>query len=176
MLVSSGENETRIAVLEDGQVSELYFDRKLKKSILGNIYVGRVENVLPSLDAAFIDINEEKNAFLYINEIATDTDFEENEDISKKIQQVLKPNQLIVTQVTKDPIKSKGARLTTFISIPGRYLVLAPFNDGIGVSKKINDTERETLRQIIKKSSQKILVLLLGQLQSMLIKVLLKGI
>lgn len=155
MLVSSGENETRIAVLEDGQVSELYFDRKVKKSILGNIYVGRVENVLPSLDAAFIDIGEEKNAFLYINEIATDMDFEENEDIPKKIQQVLKPNQLVVVQVTKDPIKSKGARLTTFISIPGRYLVLAPFNNGIGVSKKINDIERETLRQIAKEIKPK---------------------
>jgi ribonuclease G len=150
MLVSSGDGETRVAILDDGRVTELYFDRKFKKSIVGNIYVGKVENVLPSLDAAFVDIGEEKNAFLYINEIALDMDFEESEEMHKKIQHILKPNQNIVVQVTKDPMKSKGARLTTFISIPGRYLVLAPFNDGIGVSRKLNDAERESLRQIAK--------------------------
>lgn len=155
MLVSSGDGETRVAILDDGQVTELYFDRKFKKSIVGNIYVGKVENVLPSLDAAFVDIGEEKNAFLYINEIALDMDFEESEETHKKIQHILKPNQNIVVQVTKDPMKSKGARLTTFISIPGRYLVLAPFNDGIGVSRKLNDAERESLRQIAKEIKPK---------------------
>jgi len=155
MLVSSGNGETRVAILDDGRVSELYFDRKFKKSIVGNIYVGKVENVLPSLDAAFVDIGEEKNAFLYINEIALDMDFEESEDNQKKIQHILKPNQKIVVQVTKDPMKSKGARLTTFISIPGRFLVLAPFNDGIGVSRKLNDTERENLRQLAKEIKPK---------------------
>jgi ribonuclease G len=155
MLVSSSEGETRVAILEDGQITELYFDRKNKQSIVGNIYVGRVENVLPSLDAAFVDIGTDKNAFLYINEIALDMDFEESETKGKKIQHVLKPNQLVVVQVTKDPLKSKGARLTTFISIPGRYLVLAPYNDGIGVSRKLNDIERDNLRQIAKEIKPK---------------------
>ncbi|MDD5659248.1 MAG: Rne/Rng family ribonuclease [Actinomycetota bacterium] len=155
MLVSSGDGETRVAIIENGQVTELYFDRKHKKSIVGNIYVGKVENVLPSLDAAFVDIGEEKNAFLYINEVVLDMDFEESEEVPKRIQHILKPNQLVVVQVTKDPLKSKGARLTTFISIPGRYLVLAPYNDGIGVSKKLSDSERDNLRQIAKEIKPK---------------------
>ena len=155
MLVSSGDGESRVAIIDDGQVTELYFDRKFKKSIVGNIYLGRVENVLPSLDAAFVDIGEEKNAFLYINEVVLDMDFEESEEIPKRIQHILKPNQLVVVQVTKDPLKSKGARLTTFISIPGRYLVLAPYNDGIGVSRKLSDCERDSLRQIAKEIKPK---------------------
>jgi ribonuclease G len=116
---------------------------------VGNIYVGRVKNVLPSLDAAFVDIGEDKNAFLYVNEVGfDDSELEEGKDVPKKIQYVLKANQMILAQVTKDPMKTKGARLTTFISIPGRYLVLAPFNDGVGVSKKLDEEERERLRQI----------------------------
>lgn len=155
MLVSSDDGETRVAIIDDGQVTELYFDRKCKKSIVGNIYIGKVENVLPSLDAAFVDIGEEKNAFLYINEVVLDMDFEESEEMPKRIQHILKPNQLVVVQVTKDPLKSKGARLTTFVSIPGRYLVLAPYNDGIGVSRKLGDNERESLRQIAKEIKPK---------------------
>ena len=149
MLISSDRNETRVAILESRRVVQLYFDRKNKKSIVGNIYVGKVKNVLPSLDAAFVDIGEDKNAFLYVNEVGfDDSELEEGKDVPKKIQYVLKANQMILAQVTKDPMKTKGARLTTFISIPGRYLVLAPFNDGVGVSKKLNDEERERLRKI----------------------------
>jgi ribonuclease G len=149
MLISSDRNETRVAILESRRVVQLYFDRKNKKSIVGNIYVGKVKNVLPSLDAAFVDIGEDKNAFLYVNEVGFDDgDLEEGKDVPKKIQYVLKANQMILAQVTKDPMKTKGARLTTFISIPGRYLVLAPFNDGVGVSKKLNEEERERLRKI----------------------------
>ncbi|MCX6346720.1 MAG: hypothetical protein NTZ89_02085 [Actinobacteria bacterium] len=94
MLVSSDDGETRVAILDNGQATELYFDRKFKQSIVGNIYLGRVDNVLPSLDAAFVDIGVEKNAFLYINEIVLDMDFEEGEKKKKKIQHILKPNQL----------------------------------------------------------------------------------
>ena len=149
MLISSDRNETRVAMLESRRVVQLYFDRKNKKSIVGNIYVGKVKNVLPSLDAAFVDIGEDKNAFLYVNEVGFDDgDLEEGKDVPKKIQYVLKANQMILAQVTKDPMKTKGARLTTFISIPGRYLVLAPFNDGVGVSKKLDEKERERLRKI----------------------------
>lgn len=136
MLVSSDKNETRVAILESKQVIQLYFDRKKSKSIVGNIYLGRIENVLSSLDAAFVDIGEEKNAFLYINEVAYDMELEEKHEITRRIHHVLKPNQMVLVQVTKDPMKTKGARLTTYISLPGRYLVLAPFNDGIGDLKK----------------------------------------
>ncbi len=155
MLISSDENETRIAILESKQAVQLYFDRRSKKSLVGNIYLGKVKNVLPSLDASFVDIGEDKNAFLYINEVGFDMDLENGEQIPKKIQYVLKTNQMIMVQVTKDPMKSKGARLTTFISIPGRYLVLAPFNDGVGVSKKIGEPERESLRKIAREIKYK---------------------
>ena len=146
MLVSSDKNETRVAILESKQVVQLYFDRKKSKSLVGNIYLGKIENVLSSLDAAFVDIGEEKNAFLYINEVAYDVEIEDREEIARKIQHILKPNQMILVQVTKDPMKGKGARLTTYISLPGRYLVLAPFNEGIGVSRKLEGREREELK------------------------------
>jgi len=146
MLISSDKNETRVAILESKQVVQLYFDRKKSKSLVGNIYLGKIENVLSSLDAAFVDIGEEKNAFLYINEVAYDVEIEDREEIARKIQHILKPNQMILVQVTKDPMKGKGARLTTYISLPGRYLVLAPFNEGIGVSRKLEGREREELK------------------------------
>lgn len=149
LLISSDRNETRAAILESKQVSQLFFERKSSKSLVGNIYLGRVKNILPGLDAAFVDIGEEKNAFLYVNEIGFDTDIDNGEEIPKKIQHVLKPNQMILVQVTKDPMKTKGARLTTFISIPGRYLVLAPFNRGMGVSKKLPGEAKENLRKVM---------------------------
>lgn len=148
MLVSSDKNETRVAILESKQVVQLYFDRKKNKSLVGNIYLGKIENVLSSLDAAFVDIGEEKNAFLYINEVAYDVGLEDREEIARKIQHILKPNQMILVQVTKDPMKGKGARLTTYISLPGRYLVLAPFNEGVGVSRKLEGREREELKLV----------------------------
>ena len=149
LLISSDQNETRVAILESRRVAQLFFDRKNKKSIVGNIYLGKVKNVLPSLDAAFVDIGEDRNAFLYVNEVGfDDSELENKNEVPKKIQYVLKANQMILVQVTKDPMKTKGARLTTFISIPGRFLVLAPFNDGVGVSKKLGDEERDRLRKI----------------------------
>ncbi len=148
MLISLDKNETRVAILEAKQVTQLFFERKSKKSLVGNIYMGKVKNVLPSLNAAFVDIGEDKNAFLYINEIGLGMDIDDGEEIPKKIQYVLKPNQMVMVQVTKDPMKTKGARLTTFISIPGRYLVLAPFNTGIGISRRLNDKERDKLKKL----------------------------
>ncbi len=148
MLVSSDRNETRVAVLESKHVTQLYFDRKKNKSLVGNIYLGKIENVLSSLDAAFVDIGLERNAFLYINEVAYDIELEESREIKKKIQHILKPDQMILVQVTKDPMKSKGARLTTYISIPGRYIVLAPFNEGVGVSRKIEGKDKDELKAI----------------------------
>jgi len=153
MLITTDKNETRVAILESKQVTQLYFERKSKKSLVGNIYLGKVKNILPGLDAAFVDIGEDKNAFLYINEVGFDTDINNDEEIPKKIQHVLKPNQMILVQVTRDPMKTKGARLTTFISIPGRYLVLAPFNRGIGISKKLSSEEKNNLRKIVEEIS-----------------------
>ena len=155
MLISSDMNETRAALLESGHVVQLFFERKGKKSLVGNIYLGRVKNVLPGLNAAFVDIGEEKNAFLYVDEVNLDAEIESDGEVSRKIQHVLKPDQLILVQVTKDPMKTKGARLSTFISIPGRYLVLAPFNRGIGVSKKIDAKERENLKEIVEEIANK---------------------
>lgn len=149
LLISSDQNEKRVAILESRRVVQLFFDRKNKKSIVGNIYLGKVKNVFPSLDAAFVDIGEKRNAFLYVNEVGfDDSELENGNDVPKKIQYVLKANQMILVQVSKDPMKTKGARLTTFISMPGRFLVLAPFNDGVGVSKKLDEDERERLRKI----------------------------
>ena len=148
MLISSDKSETRIAILESKKVTQLFFDRKSKKSLVGNIYMGRVKNILPGLDAAFVDIGEDKNAFLYINEVGPDIEDDNAEEIPKKIQYVLKPNQMVLVQVTKDPMKAKGARITTYISIAGRYLVLAPFNKGIGISRKVYGEERENLKKL----------------------------
>lgn len=155
MLISLDKNETRVAILESKRVTQLYFERKNKKSLVGNIYIGKVKNVLPSLNAAFVDIDEDRNAFLYINEVGLDMDIDDGGEIPKKIQYVLKPNQMVMVQVTKDPMKTKGARLTTFISIPGRYLVLAPFNTGIGISRKLSDKERENLRKLTEELKNK---------------------
>ncbi len=155
MLISLDKNETRVAILESKRITQLYFERKNKKSLVGNIYMGEVKNVLPSLNAAFVDIDEDKNAFLYINEVGLDMDIDNGGEIPKKIQYVLKTNQMVMVQVTKDPMKTKGARLTTFISIPGRYLVLAPFNTGIGISRKLNDGERGNLKKLTEELSSK---------------------
>ncbi|MEA2015565.1 MAG: Rne/Rng family ribonuclease [Actinomycetota bacterium] len=149
IIISEDRNETRAAILESRQVTQLYFERRNKKSLVGNIYVGKVKNVLPGLDAAFVDIGEDKNAFLYVNEIGFDTENYDGEEIPKKIQHILKPGQMILVQVTKDAMKTKGARITTFVSIPGRYLVLAPFNKGVGVSKKLSFREKDNLRKTV---------------------------
>ena len=148
MLVSTDRNETRVAILESKQVTQLYFDRKRNHSLVGNIYLGKIENVLSSLDAAFVDIGEEKNAFLYINEVAYDMELEESNEIVRRIQHILKPDQMVLVQVTKDPMKGKGARLTTYISLPGRFLVLAPFNEGVGVSRRIDGKDRDSLKAL----------------------------
>jgi len=149
MILTSSEHEVRLAVLEESEVVELYFSRKGSQSILGNIYLGRVQNVVPGLGAAFIDIGESRNAFLYIDEVFIEKDgLDVTPESTKKIQNVLKPGQRIVVQVTKEPIRSKGARLTTFISVPGRFLVLMPYSKGIGISKKLEPKERDKLREI----------------------------
>ena len=146
MLISHDSSETRVAVLEDGQLAEFYIERA-KRSVVGNIYLAVVRDVLPGMQAAFVDIGLEKNAFLYVDEVVA------REGIETKprpgIEQMLRPDQQIVVQVLKDPMGTKGARVTTDITLPGRFLVLLPFSDFVGVSRKLPDAERERLHDIV---------------------------
>ncbi|HZO36309.1 MAG TPA: Rne/Rng family ribonuclease [Solirubrobacteraceae bacterium] len=167
VLVSVDRGETRVALLEatgaptqggarrtakkDWRVAELYLERRGNRSIVGNIYKGKVDNVLPGLEAAFVDIGLDKNGFLHVDEIVlpgVEVARRGREGGSgKKIGELLKPGQEIVVQVIKDPLKSKGARLSMELTIAGRYMVYSPTGEGIGVSKRLDDKERERLRR-----------------------------
>ena len=145
ILVSAEPNELKVAVLEDGRLCEIYVERKGRRPLAGNIYKGKVENVLPGMEAAFVDIGLEKNGFLYVEEVMVHEDPDKR---PKKITQMLKSGQEILVQVVKDPMGTKGARLTTQLSIPGRFLVFVPDGDGVGVSRRLSDEERQRLRQV----------------------------
>src|SRR4051794_29355492 len=136
------------------RVAELYFERRGNRSIVGNIYKGRVDNVLPGLEAAFVDFGLEKNGFLHVDEIVlpgVEVARRGREGSGgKKIGDLLKPGQEVVVQVVKDPLKTKGARLSMELTIAGRYMVYAPTGEGIGVSKRLDDKERERLRRAVK--------------------------
>jgi ribonuclease G len=173
VLVTVDRGETRVAMLEAAgdppapsrrksrrrkgdvpagwRVAELYFERRGSRSIVGNIYKGRVDNVLPGLEAAFVDIGLEKNGFLHVDEIVLPG----VETVRRgrggkegpRITDLLKPGQEIVVQVVKDPLKTKGARLSMELTIAGRYMVYAPTGEGVGVSKRLDDKERARLRR-----------------------------
>ncbi len=146
MLISHDSSETRVGVLEDDRLVEFYIERA-KRSVVGNIYVARVRDVLPGMQAAFVDIGLEKNAFLYVDEVVAP---EGLEDVPRRdIQRLLKPDQQVMVQVLKDPMGTKGARVTTDITLPGRFLVLMPFSDFVGISRKLADDERERLHAIV---------------------------
>ena len=147
LLVSVDVGEQRVAVLEDDRAAEVYLERPERRSIAGNVYKGTVDNVLPGMEAAFIEIGLEKNGFLYVDEIVTP---ELEGRGGRKIQDLLKRNQEILVQAVKDPMKSKGARLTTEISLPGRFVVFVPSGEGLGVSRRLEDDERIRLRDIVK--------------------------
>jgi ribonuclease E len=140
---------TQIAVLEDGILVEHYVDRESSQSYVGNVYLGKVQNVLPSMEAAFIDIGKGRNAVLYAGEVNFDTAGLEGQP--KRIESALKSGQSVLVQVTKDPIGHKGARLTSQISLPGRYLVYVPDGSMTGISRKLPDKERTRLKSILKK-------------------------
>jgi ribonuclease G len=133
------------------RVAELYLERRGNRSIVGNIYKGRVDNVLAGLEAAFVDIGLEKNGFLHVDEIVlpgVDTPRRgRGKEGGKKITDLLKPGQEVVVQVVKDPLKTKGARLSMELTVAGRYMVYTPTGEGIGVSKRLDDKERERLRK-----------------------------
>src|SRR3954463_10634636 len=173
VLVSVDHGETRVALLEATgkpgasrssrgrrkpqnpaagyHVAELYIERRGARSIVGNIYKGRVDNVLPGLEAAFVDIGLEKNGFLHVDEIVVPgVDVPRRGRGGRSITDLLKPGQEVVVQVVKDPLKTKGARLTMELTIAGRYLVFAPSGGGIGVSRRLDDSERDRLRKQVK--------------------------
>lgn len=146
MLISHDAHETRVAVLEDRRLVELYVERP-KRSVVGNVYLGKVKDVLPGMQAAFVDVGLEKNAFLYIDEVVSP---EGVADAPRRdIQSLLKPGQQLMVQVLKDPMGTKGARVTTEITLPGRFLVLMPFSSFVGVSRKLDEAERERLSAVI---------------------------
>ncbi len=147
MIIRQREDLAQIAVLEDDILVEHYVDRDSAASLIGNVYLGRVQNVLPSMEAAFIDIGRGRNAVLYAGEVDWDSFGAEGQN--RKVEKVLKSGQTILVQVSKDPIGSKGARLTNHVSIPGRYIVYAPGGHLSGISRKLPDIERKRLRDIL---------------------------
>jgi ribonuclease G len=149
LLVSVDVGEQRVAVLEDDKVAEVYLERPERRSIAGNVYKGVVDNVLPGMEAAFVEIGLEKNGFLYVDEIVVPE--LEGRRHGKKIQDLISRGQEVLVQAVKDPMKSKGARLTTEISLPGRFVVYVPSGEGLGVSRRLEDDERTRLRDILKK-------------------------
>jgi ribonuclease G len=148
LLISVDVGEQRVAVVEDDRVAEAYLERPERRSIAGNIYKGTVDNVLPGMEAAFIEIGLEKNGFLYVDEVVGPE--LEGRSHGRKIQDLLSRGQDVLVQAVKDPMKSKGARLTTEISLPGRFVVFVPSGEGLGVSRRLEDDERTRLRDILK--------------------------
>ena len=153
MCVSVSPTATQIAVLEGRSLTEHYVSRPQDDvtEIHGNIYLGRVQNVLPGMEAAFVDIGTPKNAVLYRGDVVFDRDDVEAGGGSGKIEELLKARQSIVSQVTKNPIGPKGARLTQEVSLPGRFVVLVPNSSTYGISKRLSDEERKRLRSILDK-------------------------
>jgi ribonuclease E len=149
MLVRQAGDRTQIAVLEDKIMVEHYVNRNSNISYVGNVYLGKVQNVLPSMEAAFIDIGKGRNAVLYAGEVNWDA-AGLSDGAPRKIEHVLKTGQSVLVQVTKDPIGQKGARLTSQISLPGRYLVYVPSGEMSGISRRLPDQERSRLKSILK--------------------------
>ena len=161
IVINATKHESRIAVLDDGQVVELWVERTRHRTLVGNIYKGRVTKVLPGMQSAFVELGLERDAFLYVSDVVED--FEEYETESRddltldeaprgeaSISDLLREGQEIVVQVSKDTIAGKGARITSHITLPGRYLVFMPTVNHIGVSRRIeNEDERTRLKQLL---------------------------
>jgi len=149
MAIRQRDDLTQIAVLEDKVLVEHYVARESQTSLIGNVYLGRVQNVLPSMEAAFIDIGKGRNAVLYAGEVNWQA-VGHQEGQPRKIESVLSSGQTVLVQVTKDPVGHKGARLTGQISLPGRFLVYVPGGNTSGISRKLPDTERNRLKTLLK--------------------------
>ena len=141
-LLETVRGQTRLAVIEDGALCELYYERPGSEKLSGNLYLGRVQNILPGMNAAFVDIGQEKNAFLYAGDIPVDTR-EEQELASRmkeaRIEKMIRPGQEILVQVIKEPGGTKGCRISSHVTVPGRMTVLLPSVSYVGISKKIED-------------------------------------
>ncbi|MBS4537166.1 Rne/Rng family ribonuclease [Clostridium sp. D2Q-11] len=150
IIIDVGLYENRVAIIEENELVEIFHERKEDKKIQGNVYKGRVVNVLPGMQAAFINIGLEKNAFLYVRDAVPKSMLNQNIDIkSLSIKDLVKQGQELIVQVIKEPYGTKGARVTTHITLPGRYLVLMPYNTYVGVSRKISsEEERERLKKV----------------------------
>src|SRR5262249_26623024 len=172
MIVSANGHETMVAILEDDQVAEVFVERERQRGVVGNVYKGRVSKVLPGMQSSFIDIGLERDGFLYVAEVidtleefdklASDDEDEsgggkgrdrdrDKSSAAKKIEELLKEGQEIIVQVVKEPLGTKGARLTSHVTMPGRFMVFMPTVDHIGVSRKIESREeRSRLRGIVR--------------------------
>ena len=146
--VSVEVGEQRVAILEEGKAAEVYLERRGRRSIAGNVYKGVIDNVLPGMEASFVEIGLPKNGFLYVDEIVVPE--LEGKRHGRRIQDLVQRGQEVLVQAVKDPMGTKGARLTTEISLPGRFLVYTPFGDGIGISRRLEDAERDRLKAISK--------------------------
>jgi ribonuclease E len=153
MVVREKDGRIQIGVLEDSVLVEHYVAKSQEASLIGNVYLGRVQNVLPSMEAAFVDIGRGRNAVLYSGEVDWEAAAENSADgksQARRIELALKPGDKVLVQVTKDPVGHKGARLTSQVSLPGRYLVYVPNGSMNGISRKLPDTERARLKKILK--------------------------
>ena len=166
LVIRQREDYTQLAVVEDGILVEHYVDRASATSLIGNVYLGRVQNVLPSMEAAFVDIGRGRNAVLYAGEVDWDSYGVTAED--RKVEKVFKSGQPVLVQVTKDPVGAKGARLTGDISLPGRYIVYSPGGHLSGISRKLPDVERARLRQILGE--------LIGDSESVIVRTAAEGV
>jgi ribonuclease E len=148
MVVRSKDGKIQIGVLEDGILVEHYVAKASEASLIGNVYLGKIQNVLPSMEAAFVDIGRGRNAVLYSGEV--DWELAETGNQPRRIELALKSGDTVLVQVTKDPVGQKGARLTSQVSLPGRYLVYVPNGSMNGISRKLPDSERARLKKILK--------------------------
>lgn len=152
ILMNVTPTETRVALIENGILQEIHIERQAKRGLVGNIYVGKVARVLPGMQAAFVDIGLDKAAFLHASDIVSPLSAAEGvtprPDLAPDIVTLVRPGQQILVQVVKDPLGTKGARLTTDITIPSRYMVLMPQSPHVGISQRIeDDSERERLKK-----------------------------
>ncbi|WP_155374928.1 Rne/Rng family ribonuclease [Catellatospora vulcania] len=149
MVIRENPDRTQIAVMEDGVLVEHYVTRAATATMVGNVYLGKVQNVLPSMEAAFVDLGRGRNAVLYAGEVNWDAAGLEGR--ARSIEQALKSGDSVLVQVTKDPIGHKGARLSSHVALSGRHLVYVPNGNASGISRKLSDVERKRLRDILKK-------------------------
>ena len=171
LVINADGPETRVALVENGQIVELYIERRRERGIVGNIYKGKVLRVLPGMQAAFVDIGTDKAAFLYVGDVRgspedikslfidedddahgrrSDHDDKDRGARDARIEDLLRPGQEIILQIAKGPIGTKGSRATSYISLPGRNLVFMPTVDHVGISRRIgSDKERKRLRDIV---------------------------